>query len=416
MAVLRKVALRHNLQAILHEKPFAGINGSGKHCNWSLSISADNPELDGQNLLKPGKTPHQNLRFLVFLAATLRAVHRHSGLLRAGIASSGNEHRLGANEAPPAIISVFMGSMLTRVIESIAAGKASANASQAMIKLGVARLPEIEKDNTDRNRTSPFAFTGNKFEFRAVGSSASIAFPIVLLNAAVAESIGELTEEIRGKMKRGKSVEDVVLTVVQAAFKESAPIRFEGNNYSQEWVAEAKSRGLPNLRRSPEALEQLTTRQSRTMLTRMGVFSKEELESRYHVRLERYVKDMLIEMHTLREMTDTLILPAAFSYAGSLATSASHAVAAGINNVPQIEAANEIGAMIESLRTNRETLHKVIEQAEGMHDDLPKQAKLLTGAGAEAMAAVRDCADALELKVADELWPLPKYREMLFPV
>jgi glutamine synthetase len=203
---------------------------------------------------------------------------------------------------------------------------------------------------------------------------------------------------------------------VREWFKESAPIRFEGNNYSQEWVVEAKSRGLPNLRRSPEALEQLTTRQSRSLLTKMGVFSKEELESRYHVRLERYVKDMLIEMHTLREMTDTLILPAAFSYAGSLATSASHAVAAGINNVPQIEAANEIGAMIESLRTNRETLHKVIEQAEGMHDDLPKQAKLLTGAGAEAMAAVRDCADALELKVADELWPLPKYREMLFPV
>src|SRR4029079_6540366 len=174
MATLRKVALRHNLQAVLHEKPFAGINGSGKHCNWSLSIAADNPELEGTNLLKPGKTPHQNLRFLVFLAAILKGVHKHAGLLRAGIASSGNEHRLGANEAPPAIISVCMGSMLTKVIESIAAGKTSANASQAMIKLGVARLPEIEKDNTDRNRTSPFAFTGNKFEFRAVGSSASI--------------------------------------------------------------------------------------------------------------------------------------------------------------------------------------------------------------------------------------------------
>ncbi|MDB4885955.1 MAG: glnN, partial [Gemmatimonadetes bacterium] len=221
MATLRKVALRHNLQAILHEKPFAGINGSGKHCNWSLSISADNPELDGQNLLKPGRTPHQNLRFLVFLAAILKAVHRHAGLLRAGIASSGNEHRLGANEAPPAIISVFMGSMLTHVIESIAAGKASSNAAQAMIKLGVARLPEIEKDSTDRNRTSPFAFTGNKFEFRAVGSSASIAFPIVLLNAAVAEAIGEITEQVRGSMKRGKAVEDVVLSVVQEAFKET---------------------------------------------------------------------------------------------------------------------------------------------------------------------------------------------------
>ena len=416
MALLRKVALRHGLQAILHEKPFAGINGSGKHCNWSLSIAADNAEIDGTNLLKPGKTPHQNIRFLVFLAAILKGVHRHAGLLRAGIASSGNEHRLGANEAPPAIISVFMGSMLTRVIESIAAGKTSANASQAMIKLGVARLPEIEKDNTDRNRTSPFAFTGNKFEFRAVGSSASIAFPIVLLNAAVAEALEELTEQIRGSMKRGKSVDDVVLTVVREAFKESATIRFEGNNYSDEWVTEAAKRGLPNLRRSPEALEQLLSRQSRALLTKLGIFTKAELESRYHVRLERYIKDMLIEAHTLKEILDTMILPAAFSYSGSLAASASHAVSAGVKNVPQVAAANEIGAMIETLRERRDALEGVIAKAEHLHDDAPKQAKLLTGPVADAMAAARDASDALELKVADELWPLPKYREMLFPV
>src|SRR5207253_1062644 len=203
------------LQALLHEKPFAGINGSGKHCNWSMQLISSSSELDGLNLLKPGKTPHQNIRFLVFLAAVLRGVHKHSGLLRAGIATSGNEHRLGANEAPPAIISVFMGSMLTHVIEAIAAGKSSAHAAQAMIKLGVAKLPEIEKDNTDRNRTSPFAFTGNKFEFRAVGSSASIAFPIVLLNAAVAEALDEITEQIRSSLKRGKTVDDVVLAVVR---------------------------------------------------------------------------------------------------------------------------------------------------------------------------------------------------------
>jgi glutamine synthetase len=309
-----------------------------------------------------------------------------------------------------------MGSMLTQVIESIAAGKASTNATQAMIKLGVARLPEIEKDNTDRNRTSPFAFTGNKFEFRAVGSSASIAFPIVLLNAAVAEALEELTEQIRGNMKRGKSVDDVVLSVVQEAFKETASIRFEGNNYSEDWVKEAAKRGLPNLRRSPEALEQLTTKQSRALLTKLGVFNKAELESRYHVRLERYVKDMLIEMHTLKEMIDTLVLPAAFSYANGLVTAASHAKSAGVKTIPQIAAANEIGGMIEDLREGRDTLEKVIEQAEGMHDDLPKQAKLLTSAGADAMAEVRGCSDALELKIADELWPLPKYREMLFPV
>ena len=416
MATLRKVALRHGLQAVLHEKPFAGINGSGKHCNWSLSIAADNGELDGTNLLKPGKTPHQNLRFLVFLAAILKGVHRHAGLLRAGIASSGNEHRLGANEAPPAIISVFMGSMLTKVIEAIAAGKSSANATQAMIKLGVARLPEIEKDNTDRNRTSPFAFTGNKFEFRAVGSSASIAFPIVLLNAAVAEALAELTEEIRSSMKRGKSVDDVVLAVVRKAFKESEAIRFEGNNYSAEWVKEAEKRGLLNLRRSPEALDQLLTRQSRTLLTSLGIFTKAELESHFHVRLERYVKDMLIEMHTLKELIDTLILPAAFSYSGSLSTSASHAVSAGIKNVPQVAAANEIGGMITTLRERQDALEKVIDKAEGLHADPAKQAKLLTSAGADAMASARAACDALELRVADELWPLPKYREMLFPV
>jgi glutamine synthetase len=416
MATLRKVALRHDLQAVLHEKPFAGINGSGKHCNWSLSIAADRPELDGTNLLKPGKTPHQNLRFLVFLAAILKGVYRHAGLLRAGIATSGNEHRLGANEAPPAIISVFMGSMLTQVIEAIAAGKGPANATQAMMKLGVARLPEIEKDPTDRNRTSPFAFTGNKFEFRAVGSSASIAFPIVLLNAAVAEALGEITEQIHGNLKKGKAVDDVVLGVVREVFKETAPIRFEGNNYSEEWVHEAEKRGLPNLRRTPESLEQLTTKQSRALLTKLGIFTKEELESRYHVRLERYVKDMLIEMHTLKEIVDTLVLPASYAYAGTLAAAAAQATQAGIKIVPQVEAANEVGRMIETLNANQRELQAVLAKAEGMHDDLPKQAKLLTSKGADAMAAVRSCCDALELKVADELWPLPKYREMLFPV
>src|SRR5258705_3437638 len=376
MATLRKVALRHNLQAVLHEKPFAGINGSGKHCNWSLSIAADNGELDGTNLLKPGKTPHQNLRFLVFLAAILKGVHRHAGLLRAGIASSGNEHRLGANEAPPAIISVFMGSMLTHVIESIASGKASTNAAQAMIKLGVARLPEIERDNTDRNRTSPFAFTGNKFEFLAVGSSASIAFPIVLLNAAVAEALEELTEQIRANLKRNKSVDDVVLAVVRPIFKETAAVRFEGNNYSEEWVKEAAKRGLPNLRRTPEALEQLVSRPARTLLNKLNILSKAELESRYHVRLERYVKDVLIEMHTLKEMLDTLVLPAAFSYSGSLAASAAHAVTAGIKRRARVDAANEMGALITSLRERRDALVAAIGKAEGPHDDLPQQAKV----------------------------------------
>lgn len=416
MATLRRVALRHNLQALLHEKPFAGINGSGKHCNWSMSIASENPEADGSNLLKPGRTPHQNIRFLVFLAAVLRAVHKHAGLLRSGIGTSGNEHRLGANEAPPAIISVFMGTMLTKVIESIANGKTSVNAEQEMIKLGVARLPEIEKDNTDRNRTSPFAFTGNKFEFRAVGSSQSIAFPIVLLNAAVAEAIGEITTALRAELKKTKKVDDAVLKVVRPIFKETSPIRFEGNNYSEEWVKEAAKRGLLNLRRAPEALAQMVTKPSRKLLTSLGILNDEELDSRYHVRLERYIKDMLIELHMMREIVDTQVVPAALSYSSALSNAAASAKTAGIKNPPQVEVANTVNTAITDLQKARATMSKVIDKAEGMHDDIVKQAELLTSQGADSMAAARACCDALELMLPDDTWPLPKYREMLFPV
>jgi glutamine synthetase len=416
MATMRRVALRHGLQAVLHEKPFAGINGSGKHCNWSMSVTADSADLDGLNLLKPGKTPHQNIRFLVFLAAVLKAVHKHAGLLRAGIATTGNEHRLGANEAPPAIISVFMGDMLTRMIEEIADGKSSGTADEQMIKLGVSKLPEIQRDNTDRNRTSPFAFTGQKFEYRAVGSSQSIAFPITLLNAAVAGAIEEITAELRDTLKKTKSVDDAVLKVVRAAFKESTPVRFEGNNYAEEWVKEAKKRGLPNIRSTPEALKELISKQSRTLLNKLGVLTKEELESRYHVRVERYVKDMLIELHTMREMVDTMIMPAAYAYLGELSDAASQAKTAGIAVIPQITTANQVGELVQELQEYREDLSDVIARAEAMHDDPAKQADLLTSEGADSMAEVRKVCDSLELLVGDDYWPLPKYREMLFPV
>jgi glutamine synthetase len=416
MAILRRVALRHGLQAVLHEKPFAGINGSGKHCNWSMSIASDN-ELDGLNLLKPGKTPHQNVRFLLFLAAVLRGVHRHAGVLRAGIATSGNEHRLGANEAPPAIISVFMGETLTRLIEDIAAGKqAGKAAADALISLGVARLPEIEKDNTDRNRTSPFAFTGNKFEFRAVGASQAIAWPITILNAAVAEAIEQLTGELAAELRQTKKVDDAILKVVRKAFRATSAVRFEGNNYSDAWVKEAAKRGLLNLRRSPEALAQLTTAPARNLFLKLGILSKEELESRYHIRLERYVKDMLIELNTIRELVDTMILPAAYSYQGSLARGAAEAKQAGIRQIPQIDRANEVGLLAQQLKTKVDAMSKVIEKADGLHESLEKCAALLTAAGADAMAEVRAIADALEVIVADDVWPLPKYREMLFPV
>ncbi len=416
MAVLRKVALRHGLQALLHEKPFAGINGSGKHCNWSMSLTADN-DLDGTNLLKPGKTPHQNLRFLLFLAAVLKAVHKHAGLLRAGIAISGNEHRLGANEAPPAIISAFLGQGLTKVIDDITASRtAPGNAEQAMLKLGVAKLPEVEQDNTDRNRTSPFAFTGAKFEFRAVGSSQNIAFPVMLLQAAVAEAIGDLTTALRAEMEKTKTTDDAVLRVVRAAFKESADIRFEGNNYSDNWVVEANRRGMLNLRRTPEALEQLITDGAKELFDSTKILSSVELESRYHVRLERYINDILIEMHTLQQMVDTQILPAGYAYLGRLASSAGQGTAAGISMQPVVDAANAVSKTVAALQKKKAELSKCIAKAEGMHDDVPAQAEYITTVGCDSMAAVRDACDSLELSISDSDWPLPRYREMLFPV
>jgi glutamine synthetase len=415
MAALRKVALRHGLQVLLHEKPFAGINGSGKHCNWSMAIAADN-ELNGVNLFKPGKTPQQNIRFLLLLAAVLKAVHRHAGLLRAGIAYSGNDHRLGANEAPPAIISVFLGDMLTGVIDDIANGRTTRNADQAMLRLGVAKLPEIQRDVTDRNRTSPLAFTGAKFEFRAVGASQSTALPITLLHAAVAEALGELTAKLREELEKTSAIPTAALAVVREAFRETAAVRFEGNNYSEEWVEEAERRGLPHLRNTPEALKQLISESSRALFSTLGILSTEELESRFHVRMERYVKDLLIEINTLNEMADTIVLSAALEYHGVLAAGAAQARSAGITSIPQVDAANELGDAIAQLRERRAKLGKVAECVESLHHDVEAQARLLAGEGASAMAGLRESCDALELMVGDDYWPLPKYREILFPV
>jgi glutamine synthetase len=415
MSVLKDVALRHGLQVLLHEKPFAGINGSGKHCNWSLSIASDNA-LNGINLLKPGKTPHQNIRFLLFLAAVLKAVHKHQGLLRAGIGTSGNEHRLGANEAPPAIISVFMGAALTKMIDDIIAGRAGSSAAQAMLELGVAKLPEIEQDNTDRNRTSPFAFTGSKFEFRAVGSSQSIAFPVMLLNAAVAEALTGITAALKAELKRTKAVDDAALKVVRSAFKETSPIRFEGNNYSEAWVTEARKRGLLNLRRAPEALAQLGTPAAKALFKSTRILTEAELESRYHIRLERYVKDVLIEMETMAELLDTMVLPASYAYLRDLAQGAATAKQAGIKTIPQVAAAESVGKLVTQLQARTAALKAAIRKAGTLHDRLAKCADFCTHQGADAMAAAREVSDQLELVVADAYWPLPRYREILFPV
>ncbi len=412
MEILRKVAVRHGFAVLLHEKPFSGINGSGKHNNWSMMVAASSQELDGENLLDPGKTPHQNLRFLLLLAGILKGVHKHGGLLRAGIASSGNDHRLGANEAPPAILSVFLGDLLTRILNSIESEDGADQSSEAaVLRLGVSKLPEVMRDNTDRNRTSPLAFTGNKFEFRAVGSSASPAFPMTLLNAAVADGFSELAETLKQKSGGSKATNALVLATIREAIRETKAIRFEGNNYSDDWVKEAETRGLLNLRKTPEALTQLTTDVSRSALSKLQVFSEAELVSRFHVRTERYVKNMLIEIDTLRSMVDTQILPACYAYHGHLAAAVSACNAAGFN-APQAAIANHIGELISRLQERRAALEKAMETETFATED--QKATYLSREVAGLMDDIREACDRLEAVIADDYWPLPKYREMLF--
>jgi glutamine synthetase len=413
MEVLRKVALRHHFSVLLHEKPFAGVNGSGKHNNWSMSIASSGSELDGDNLLDPGKTPHQNLRFLLMLSAVLLGVYRHSGLLRAGIASAGNDHRLGANEAPPAILSVFLGNLLDRILNEIEKGTASeSNVEAAVLRLGVSQLPEVMKDNADRNRTSPFAFTGNKFEFRAVGSSASPAFPVTLLNAAVADGCAQIAEKLKARLKTAKSREVAILEVVREVVVETKKIRFEGNNYSEEWVVEAQKRGLLNHRKTPEALGEILSEGSKRLLTQFGIFSEAEVVSRFHVRTERYVKNLMIEVDTLRGMVDTQVLPACYTYHGQLSAMVASAKAAGVA-APQMATLSRLSDLLAGLQVKRQILEKAYHQVETLASE-DEKAKLLSRDVSGAMSELRTVCDELEAVVSDDNWPLPKYREMLF--
>jgi glutamine synthetase len=414
MEILRKVAARHHFSVLLHEKPFSGINGSGKHNNWALMVTASGVEHDGDNLLDPGKTPHQNIRFLLILAGVLRGVHKHAGLLRAAIASSGNDHRLGANEAPPAIISVFMGDLLNRILDQLESGTGlDQSAEAAVIQLGVSQLPRVMKDNTDRNRTSPFAFTGNKFEFRAVGSSASTAFPVTLLNAAVADGFSELTVELKKKSQGAAKVADnVILEVIRDTIKKTKAIRFEGNNYSNDWVVEAEKRGIPNLRKTPEALAEIISAKSKALLTGLGIFSESEVVSRYHVRLERYIKNMMIEVDTLRSMVDTQVLPSVYAYQGLLAQSVVSAHAAGVAT-PQTELLSRLTNLVASLQKKRNELEYAVEKVE-THASEEEKAKGFSLEVSTLMEEIRTASDELESVVADDYWPLPKYREILF--
>ncbi len=390
MQTLRKVADRHGFAMLLHEKPFAGVNGSGKHVNWSMQTST------GDNLLDPGHNASENLRFMAFLAATLLGVHRHAGVLRASIASHGNDFRLGANEAPPAIISVFLGDYLTRMVDGIVSGSvANLPAGQAMIELGVSRIPAIAKDNTDRNRTSPFAFTGNKFEFRAVGSSASISFPTACLNAAVTDGIDELVAWIEAG--------DDVMTAVRRALTESSAVRFDGNGYSQEWVAEAERRGLPHARNTPAALGYLHTDAAKSLFGRTRVLSAEELESRYDVRLELYNKKVDIEADVLGELVDTYVVPSVLAEIQAIAGVAGKLADA---RLAAVQAAGD------ALLAARADLRTAVS---GTPDgSIAQVANYLCSRVVPALAALRGAADASEKLVADHRWSLPKYREMLF--
>jgi glutamine synthetase len=415
MEVLRKVAMRHGFSVLLHEKPFAGINGSGKHNNWSLSISDKNSKLHGENLLDPGATPSQNIRFLLILTGILKGVHKHAGLLRAGIASSGNEHRLGANEAPPAIISVFMGDLLNRILNDLENGLGKGESAEStVLKLGVNQLPEVMKDNTDRNRTSPFAFTGNKFEFRAVGASASPAFPITILNTAVADGFSELIAELkeRGAAKNPKDHDNMILDVIRQAIRTTKNIRFEGNNYSAEWVKEAERRGIPHHRKTPEALAEIKNPASIQAFTRLGVFSEAEVHSRFHVRLERYIKNIQIEMDTLRSMLNTQILPTAYAFHSFLSQGVVAAQAASVP-APQAELLQGLSQTLIRTLEKKTLFEQLIQKLDTLSSEEEK-AHLLAYQITQVMTDLRSLSDEMEFMIADDFWPLPKYREMLF--
>ncbi len=410
MEVMKQVALRHGFQCLLHEKPFAGINGSGKHNNWSMATDT------GDNLLEPGSTPEDNMRFIVFLTAVLRAVDKHADLLRVSVAHAGNDHRLGANEAPPAIISVYLGEQLNNVVESLVAGTGKQGGDKAprTMRLGVVALPSLPRDATDRNRTSPFAFTGNKFEFRAVGSSQSVALPNIILNTVVADSIHVLCDEIeRAGVDKGR--EAAVQQVVQATLKQHKRVIFDGNGYSAEWHAEAERRGLPNLRNAVDAIARMGTKDNVALFERQKVLSAKETESRLHIMYEAYCKAIAIEAQSALNLASASVLPAALRHQEQVAKSVAAARDAGVKDLGrQDQHLRVLSARVESLLHGIDELQRVFEHAEKHAGALAEHAAQYRDGVVPAVQRVREAVDALEVMVDDELWPLPKYRELLF--
>jgi glutamine synthetase len=405
LEVLRKTAPKYGLACIVHEKPFARINGSGKHNNWSMST-------DSENLLEPGHTPHENMQFLVFCTAVIRAVDKYADILRLSVASAANDHRLGANEAPPAIISIFLGSMLSDIFEQIEkSGSAGSSKKGGDFITGVSVLPTLPKDAGDRNRTSPFAFTGNKFEFRAVGSSFNIAGPNTVLNTIVAESVDYIATELEKAVKGGKKLEAAVGELLPKIIKEHKRVLFDGDGYSEAWHKEAEKRGLPNLKTTIDALPVIVKKSTIDLFTKYKVYTEGELKSRYNILSEAYVKTISIEGRTAVAIAKTMILPAALRYQKEIADSVAAAKAAGASGAGSKELA-ELIAQINALSAGIEKLDKALDHhADGEPYDHAKaaQAHVLP-----AMNALRDVVDKLENIIADDLWPLPTYREMLF--
>jgi glutamine synthetase len=394
MQILQNVARRYGLVCLLHEKPFAGVNGSGKHNNWSMGTNT------GHNLMEPGDTPADNTNFLFFCTAVIQAVNKHQGLLRASVANIGQDHRLGANEAPPAIISVFLGAELEKAFDSIASGSGDGNTPAATLALGSTALPDLPMHGGDRNRTSPFAFTGNKFEFRALGSSMSLGFPNTVLNTIVAEAIDELADQLESKLGGGGDVAGAVAQVVADSYNANKQVIFGGDNYADEWHAEAETRGLKNLRTTPDALPEVIAAPTVETFAKYNVLSERELESRYEVWLEQYVTRANIEAETTESIARTMILPAALRHLALIE-------AAGVSSL-----SSEARALVDALVSAIGQLHEANGYPDGVEGlELAEYAR---DRQLVAMQEVREAADALESVVADDLWPLPKYSEILF--
>ncbi|MFZ5945461.1 MAG: glutamine synthetase III [Bacillota bacterium] len=405
MDTLKKVANRHGLVCLLHEKPFAGINGSGKHNNWSLSTD------DGQNLLEPGNDPHDNLQFLVFLCAIIKAVDNYPELLRMAASNPGNDHRLGANEAPPAIISIFLGDQLTDIIDQLEKGPATSSKYGGELVMGASTLPHLPKDNTDRNRTSPFAFTGNKFEFRMVASSLSIAGPNTVLNTIAAETL----KEIADRLENAADFKAEAVVMLQEIVKQHKRIIFNGNNYSDEWVVEAEKRGLPNIKSFVESVPYLITEKAVKMFADHNVLNSTELHSRYEILLEQYIKTINIEALTMLDMAKKQILPAVIKYTTVLAQSINEIKAASVDVVPdvQIDMLKEISTVLTSFKVNIAKLESALASANSK-EDIYEHALAFRNEVFTVMGELRTAGDKLEGLVDGSMWPFPTYAEMLF--